>query len=427
MLLRLKLHQVKYFEYTRPMIRTLKRTLSDVAFNPNVTNPAGVDFFTRDLTDLVKSNIRPNKYGAYVDNSDYIGKVITSVIDVMSLFAAVNNVVDDTFKKIKFTKAQGELELIPIYWPLREMMLRYEHFHLWFKNSILIPDIKSISIDLHLEPDEIEAIKTVIKNQYSNLNTKLDRYISKITAFLNKYQNTRFYIRNLEQLEKINNELQKLRGFCKEGLNFYKPPTLKKAVSDITRIPSVSDPERVALFIKDLSDFSESNIMLDMYGQYVDNSEYIDKAITSAIDALSLFEALNNVVDDNFSKIKFTPKQGVAELGTILNTYIEMILRYEHFHLWFKTKILLEGTKGYEPNSNFSPEEISVIMAVIKNQYSNLIPKLDTYSSQITAFVKKYQKSSIYEKKLFQMNKISEELQKLRVFCVEGLTTLCLI
>lgn len=203
------------------MIRTLKKTVSDITCNTTVTDPDSVERFTKDLLDFSESNIRLDRYGNYVDNSDYISKALSRVIDVISLFEALNNVVDDLFSRIRFTKTQGVKELWPILYTYGEMMMRYEHFHLWFKNDMLLLDQNEISLHPTFSPGEISSIKLVIKNQYTLLLQKLDDQSDKLQAFINKYTNTSIYPKILFQLNKIKEEIDKLRSYCQEGINLY--------------------------------------------------------------------------------------------------------------------------------------------------------------------------------------------------------------
>lgn len=191
------------------MIRTLKKTISDVTSNPDIFDPVTVEQIITDLTDPYNTNIK-----LFSDNKKYIGKLLYRVIDFFSLFKAVNTVNDDFLNRIPMSISGPEQNLAPILRDYGDMICRYSSFNSWLKTDILLLTQYEISKNKYFTQDDIFAIKQIIKDQCTKLANKLEAKSSEIEEVVNTNKNSKTHANMLRQMRKLTEYISELRRYC---------------------------------------------------------------------------------------------------------------------------------------------------------------------------------------------------------------------
>lgn len=191
------------------MIRTLKKTISDVTFSDLKSDPIVVKQIITDLTDQSKTNIF-----LYADNNAYISKLLHSMMDFISLFEALNTVNDEILNRVPLSMSGPEQDLAPILMDYGNMLYRYQHFYSWLKNCVLLMTESEILLTKQFTLDEIKAIKQIIKDQSKLLADKLDSKHTEIADFIKTHKNKRTYGNVIRQMNRLNEYISELHRYC---------------------------------------------------------------------------------------------------------------------------------------------------------------------------------------------------------------------
>lgn len=190
------------------MIRTLKKTISDVTISNLKSDPAVVEQIITDLEDPYDTNIK-----LYADNTKYISKLLQRPMDFISLFDALNIVNDEILNRVYFSISGPELGIGHILRDYGDMLYRYDQIYSWVKTNILLAG-SEIFLIRQFTPDEIAAIKQIVKDQCAQLAKKLESTSSDIEKFINVNANKRTHANIVRQMATLNEYIGELRLRC---------------------------------------------------------------------------------------------------------------------------------------------------------------------------------------------------------------------
>ena len=194
------------------MIRTLKRTATDITCSPDILGHDSVEQIITDLTDQMCTNIK-----LIGDNTEYISGLICRVIDVVSLFEAVNIVNDEFLNDIPGCRDQiwGRVSI-----DYRYVVLRFNEFYSWLQTDVLLLTPTEIETNGQFTLDEIALIKQIVKDQSTLLVIKLDRKRSEILNFIrtNIDKNDTQLVYKSHHLEVLSGHIGNLIELCNFGV-----------------------------------------------------------------------------------------------------------------------------------------------------------------------------------------------------------------